>query len=119
MSDAPPGTPGPRLVFDADIDAPPDTVWRAICIPEIREKWLPDADLADAEALPAPAGGRAVRFRMRDPAPPFLDSAVTFTLTPNGEGGTRLRIAHALRDPRAAVMMAGANDNAAALARAA
>jgi hypothetical protein len=31
---------------------------------------------------------------MRDDEPPYLESIVTFQLTPNTDGGTRLRIIH-------------------------
>ena len=37
---------------------------------------------------------------MRDDAPPFLESLVTFQIEPDGEGGTRLRIIHELADAR-------------------
>ena len=37
---------------------------------------------------------------MRDDAPPFLESTVTFRIGPNGSGGTRLRIIHEPTDVR-------------------
>ena len=41
-----------------------------------------------------------IRYRMRDDAPPFLESLVTFQIEPDGEGGTLLRIIHELADAR-------------------
>ena len=40
-----------ELVFEYELDAPPEKVWRAISIPAFREKWLPNRDLADAEPV--------------------------------------------------------------------
>lgn len=107
------------LVQDYDLDAPPEKVWRAISIPALRDSWLPKGDLADAAPISSKPG-EEVRYRMRDDEPPFLESIVTFQLSPNAVGGTRLRIIHGLdvaqlmlRTPRAA------NSNARCLMRAA
>ncbi|UFZ02369.1 SRPBCC domain-containing protein [Bradyrhizobium ontarionense] len=83
------------LVLDYDLDAPPEKVWRAISIPALRENWLPRRELADAAPISA-TPGEEVRYRMRDDEPPFLESIVTFQLSPNAAGGTRLRIIHGL-----------------------
>ena len=48
MSDTEAKKPKANLVVEYEIDAPPEMVWRAISIPELREKWLPEKDLADA-----------------------------------------------------------------------
>lgn len=37
---------------------------------------------------------------MRDDEPPFLESVMTFQVTPNTVGGTRLKIIHGLADAR-------------------
>ena len=56
----PASTPGAdRIVQDYDLDAPPQKVWRAISIPELRAHWLPAADLA--AAVEPVVQGRAVR----------------------------------------------------------
>lgn len=96
------------LVLDYELDAPPDKVWRAISTPALREAWLPKGDLAEAAPISS-TPGEEVRYRMRDDEPPFLESTVTFQLSPNAIGGTRLRIIHGLdavklmlRPPRAA-----------------
>lgn len=79
------------LVIECDLDAPPEKVWRAVTIPALRERWLPDCDLAGAEPLSSVAG-EEVRYRLRDSEPPFRESHVTFRIEPNEAGGTRFRI---------------------------
>ncbi|MGV3482669.1 MAG: SRPBCC family protein [Sphingobium sp.] len=87
------------LVFDYDLDAPPEKVWRAISLPAFRDKWLPRGDLAEAEPLSS-SPGEEVRYRMREHEPPFLESEVTFRIMPNAIGGTRLSIVHGVTDRR-------------------
>ncbi|WP_431016115.1 SRPBCC family protein [Bradyrhizobium pachyrhizi] len=79
------------LVLEYELDAPPEKVWRAVTIPALRERWLPDCDLADAEPLSSIAG-EEVRFRLRESEPPFRESHVIFRIEPNEAGGTRFRI---------------------------
>ncbi|OCI91183.1 hypothetical protein A6U86_21240 [Rhizobium sp. AC27/96] len=99
------------IELEYDFDEPPQKVWRAISIPEFRESWLPGDALADPEATSI-TPGQEVRYRMRDNAPPFLESTVTFTVTPNSSGGTSLRISHRLTDARFDRMTgAAANSN--------
>jgi len=83
------------LVLDYELDAPPEKVWRAISSPALRESWLPSGELADAAPISS-TPGEEVRYRMRDDEPPYLESIVTFQVTPNTDGGTRLRIIHGL-----------------------
>lgn len=101
----------PGIDLEFDLDALPQKVWRAISIPGFRESWLPKDSLTDSEpAVVTP--GEAVRYRMRDEAPPFLESTVTFTIVPNTTGGTRLRIVHELTDARLdRTEMQAANNN--------
>ena len=89
------------LMFEYELDAPVEKVWRALSIPAFREKWLPDAGLADAEPLSSKPC-EEIRYSLRDDEPPFLESVVTFQVTPNADGGTRLRIIHGLADVRLA-----------------
>lgn len=71
MSDAvKPDQPDAALVLEYDLDAPPAKVWRAVTIPALRERWLPDADLAGAE-LESSVAGEEVRYRLRDSEPLF------------------------------------------------
>ena len=79
------------LVIEYELDAPPEKVWRAVTIPALRERWLPYADLAGAEPE-ATITGEEVRYRLREPEPPFRESHVTFRIEPNEAGGTRFRI---------------------------
>src|SRR5690349_4244849 len=60
------------LVFEYDLDAPPEKVWRAISIPALRDRWLPKGDLAQAEPV-ASKPGEEIAYAMRDDAPPFLE----------------------------------------------
>jgi len=78
-----------------ELDASPERVWRAISIAEFREKWLPSEALADPQSL-SETPGKEVRYKLRDDTPPHLESTVTFTISPNGSGGTSLRIVHEL-----------------------
>ena len=108
-----------RLVQDHDLDAPPEKVWRAITTPDLRERWLPREALSD----PAPLSsipGEEVRYGMRDGAPPHLESVVTFQISARPDGGTRLRIIHAVTGARLRPQpRAAANSNRACLMRAA
>lgn len=99
MTDREAKQPDDKLVMEYEIDAPPEKVWRAINIPEFREKWLPEKDLADAVPISAEPGAE-VRYRMREEESPFLESIVTFQIGPNVHGGTKLRIIHHLVDAR-------------------
>jgi uncharacterized protein YndB with AHSA1/START domain len=108
-----------QLVFEYELDAPPQKVWRALSVAEFREKWLPKAALADAEPVRS-VPGKEIGYRMRDDEPPFLHSMVTFQLRPNADGGTRLRIIHRLADRRAQHgLPRAANNNGRCLMRAA
>ncbi|MBS1166243.1 MAG: hypothetical protein H6R00_2268 [Proteobacteria bacterium] len=85
--------------LEYELDEPPHKVWRAISVPEFREAWLPRKALADPEASSL-VPEQEVRYRMRESEPPFLESVVTFRITPNATGGTSLRIIHELTDAR-------------------
>jgi uncharacterized protein YndB with AHSA1/START domain len=118
MSDAvQPDQPDAALVLEYDLDAPPEKVWRAVTIPALRERWLPDADLAGAEPESSVAG-EEVRYRLRESEPPFRESHVTFRIEPNEAGGTRFRIIQEAYDNRQARLQP-ANSNNRCLMRAA
>lgn len=99
MSDTAPERQAEDLVFEYELDAPPEKVWRAISIPGFRDKWLPGEDLADADPV-STAPGAEIRYTMRDGDPPFLESIVTFQIRPGADGGSILRIVHGLTDAR-------------------
>ena len=88
-----------ELVLEYDLDAPPEKVWRAVSIPALRERWLPDSDLARAEPESS-VTGEEVRYRIRDSEPPFRESHVIFRIEPNDAGGTRFRIIQQACDDR-------------------
>lgn len=99
-----------NLVLEYELDASPQKVWRAISLAEFRENWLPHAELSDAEAhIITPE--QVVSYRMRDNTPPFLESVVTFQISPNTIGGTSLKIIHELVDARLSKMTKPANNN--------
>ncbi|MCJ2060999.1 SRPBCC domain-containing protein [Methylobacterium sp. J-048] len=119
MSDAEPDVAETGIAGDYELDAPPHKVWRALHTPELRDIWLPGSALAHPEAISV-TPGEELRYRLRDDAPPFLESTVTFRIAPNGSGGTRLWVIHALTDPRFDRMRrAASNTNGPPLMRAA
>jgi len=97
--------------LEYEIDEPTEKVWRAISIPEFRDSWLPREALAAPDATSV-TPGEEVSYRMRDSAPPFIESTVTFRILPNATGRTRLRIIHEPTDVRFdRVTKAAANTN--------
>ncbi|WP_299783831.1 hypothetical protein [uncultured Roseobacter sp.] len=98
------------IELEFDLDDPPQKVWRALSIPEFRERWLPEEVLADPDAISV-TPGQEVRYRLREDSRPFLESTVTFTITPNATGGTCLRIVHELTDARFDRTAGGAANN--------
>jgi len=117
MSDAVEPDADQALVIEYELDAPPEKVWRAVTIPALRERWLPDADLAGAEPETT-ITGEEVRYRLRESEPPYRESHVTFQIEPNEAGGTRFRIIQQTCDERARRPQA-ANSNTRCLMRAA
>jgi uncharacterized protein YndB with AHSA1/START domain len=88
------------VTLEYDLEASPETVWRAILDPVLREAWLPGADLANPEPLDEVPGER-VRFGMREKGSPGFESTVTFHVGPGLDGGSRLRVVHCLLEVRA------------------
>ncbi|CAH1672954.1 MAG: hypothetical protein KF735_22740 [Chelatococcus sp.] len=107
------------IELEYHIDEPPHKVWRAITVPELRDVWLPKDALADQEAT-ALTPGEEVSYRMRESAPPFLESTVTFRISPDTAGGTSLRIIHERADVSSRpTEAAAANDDVMPVLRAA
>ena len=78
------------LVFEADLDAPPEKVWRALATPELREAWLGEPDAGAAEIVRADPGSRLdLTWPTREG-----DSLVSFEIEDGEGGGTRLTIVH-------------------------
>jgi uncharacterized protein YndB with AHSA1/START domain len=96
-----------EIALEYQLDAAPETVWRAIAVAAFRERWLPEADLAEPQPI-ASIPGVEVRYRMREDGAPFPDSTVTFQIEPGPQGGTLFRVIHRLEDD---ARRNGANDN--------
>jgi uncharacterized protein YndB with AHSA1/START domain len=87
-----------EITHEAPLDAPPETVWRALEDETLRERWLAPADVPagqggpiDCEVIEAePPHRLRLAWSSRDGA---LQSEVTFTVTPR-QGGSHLRIVH-------------------------
>jgi uncharacterized protein YndB with AHSA1/START domain len=83
------------LVFEADLDAPPDRVWRALATPELREAWLGEPEAGPAEIVRADPGSRLdLAWPTREG-----DSLVSFEIGEGEGGGTRLTIVHRVLAP--------------------
>jgi len=99
------------LVFECDLDAPAEQVWRAIATPELREAWLGEPEAGPAEVTRALPGERLdLVWPTREG-----ETLVSFEIEPREGGGARLTIVHralapvvvAFRPRRAATMRAG------------
>ena len=110
MSDTEPEKQAADLVFEYELDAAPEKLWRAISVPGFRDKWLPEEDLADADPV-STAPGEEIRYAIRDGEPPFLESVVTFQVRPGADGGSILRVVHGLTDARLVPRKVPANNN--------
>lgn len=104
------------LVFECDLEEPPEKVWRALTEPRLLEAWLtaeepPRTGSAEGRRQPADyevltaEPHRLVRYRWRDREPDResrvghssdreVHSIVTVELAPDAAGGTHLRLTH-------------------------
>ena len=96
-----------EIALEYELDAAPEKVWRAIAVAAFRERWLPEADLAEPEPI-ASIPGVEVRYRMREDGAPFAESTVTFQIEPGPQGGTLFRVLHRIEGY---ARRNGANDN--------
>ena len=96
-----------EIALEYELDAKPEKVWRAIAVAAFRERWLPNADLAEPEPI-ASVPGVEVRYRMREEGAPFPESTVTFRIEPGLKGGALLRIIHRIEGH---ARRTSANDN--------
>jgi uncharacterized protein YndB with AHSA1/START domain len=78
------------LVFECELDAPPEKVWRAIATPELREAWLGEPEAGPSEVTRADPGERL------DLTWPTHDgeTLVSFEIAGGADGGTHLTIVH-------------------------
>lgn len=107
-----------KLVFEYELHANLQKVWRAVSIPELRANWLPEADLSEAEPVTLVPESH-VSYRMRDTQPPFLESLVTFQLAQTENGSTSLTIIHEFDDRSLRLKPQAANSNLRSVMRAA
>jgi uncharacterized protein YndB with AHSA1/START domain len=109
VTDTTPPSQTASLSFDFDLPHPPEKVWRALTDPTLLGEWLlpvvdlrlePDAAFTfQTQAYPGWDGTVNCRIVEIEPhrklsyrwAVPFLDTVVTFTLTPTASG-TRLSL---------------------------
>ena len=98
MSDASPNVDADAddtLVFEAELDAPPAQVWRALAQPEIRREWLGEAETGPAEVRRADPGERLdLAWQTHEG-----ESLISFRIDPADAGGSRLTIIHAAPQP--------------------
>jgi len=91
-----------RIVYECELDAPPETVWRAVSVPEFLAEWIgfPPREGGDRNGDSAsytieettPPSRVRLRWHDRDVDQP--DTRVTIDLTPAPEGRTFFRLVH-------------------------
>ena len=106
--------PAEDVVVETDLEAPPETVWRALTEPALVAAWLAPTDILPEEGArfrlgSMPDAGGAVECEVLSADPPHeiryswrdadMDprdpaSEVAFVLTPTRDGGTFLRVVH-------------------------
>jgi len=103
MNDA--DTSPDEVVIECELEAPPETVWRALTEPQLLAAWLipeePQQQPGPIECeVLAAEPHRFLRLSWRgsetewDAEGQPLDSVVTFELTRSASGGTHLRLVH-------------------------
>jgi uncharacterized protein YndB with AHSA1/START domain len=84
-----------ELVFEAELDAPPEKVWRALSTPEIREAWLGEPEAGPAGVTRAEPPSRLdLVWPTREG-----DTHVSFEIEAGEGGGSRLTIVHRAAAP--------------------
>ncbi|UYO00634.1 MAG: SRPBCC domain-containing protein [Devosia sp.] len=80
-----------NLVFETELEASLEKVWRALSIPEYRDRWLDKPDNVLVEVVGANDSNLlTLRWQERNEV-----SFVTIELQPGGQGGTWFRLTHA------------------------
>ena len=101
-----------ELVFETVLDAPPEKIWRALTIPEYRDRWLQPPDDVSLDLVMVNANSLLTySWKERN-----QESLVTIELTPNEDGTTGFRLTHA---PVSIPAAANSNDVAQIMMRAA
>jgi len=87
-----------ELVFECELDAPVEKVWRALTVKDYLERWLKLEDAAELAVVTAEENV-SLTYRWRDGGQGAVvgaeDSLVTFELSATDEGGTWFRLTHA------------------------
>ncbi len=102
-----------EIVFETVLDAPPEKIWRALTIPEYRDRWLAKPDSVEIEQI-GPDADNLLTYRWTEGG--SEESLVTIELTPNSDGTTGFRLTHA---PVQIPVAANSNEAAPTLMRAA
>lgn len=85
------------VIFETELDAPPEKVWRALTIPEYLDRWL-DLPAATEFSVVQADEPHSITYRWREQggeALPHEDSLVTFEISPRENGGSYFRLTHA------------------------
>jgi uncharacterized protein YndB with AHSA1/START domain len=112
----PPTPEETAVVFECELDQPPEKVWRAISEPDLRAAWLGEAEAGQCEVVEARPGERLDLLWRADDG----DAHVSFEIAERADGGARLTIVHRLAGPAAELLvlpapplaMTAANDTA-------
>lgn len=91
------------LVFETILEAPPEKIWRALTIPEYRDRWLQPPDDVRLDVVSVNVNS-LLTLSWKDQ---HAESFVTFELTPQDNGHTGFRLTHA---PPAALAPANSNE---------
>jgi uncharacterized protein YndB with AHSA1/START domain len=87
-----------ELVFETVLDAPPEKIWRALTIPEYRDRWLQPPDGVSLNLVTLNAHSLLTyswQERRDDDESGTEQSFVTIELTPYENGTTGFRLTHA------------------------
>jgi uncharacterized protein YndB with AHSA1/START domain len=87
--------PADDLVFECDLEAPPDKVWRALAVPELRDAWLGAPEAGSVEVA---AAEPCERLDLVWPTHEG-ESLVSFEISPAEGGGSHLTIVHRAPQP--------------------
>jgi uncharacterized protein YndB with AHSA1/START domain len=90
------------LVFECDLEEPPQKVWRALTEPHLLNAWLSDDSVrSEPVEIVSAEPPRLVCYRFRDKeegggtsGAREVHSTVTVELAPGAAGGTHLRLTH-------------------------
>lgn len=96
------------VVVEADIEAPPERVWRALSEPDLSAAWLAPGEVSTepGDRFTLDDDGREIDCEVLEAEPPRrlrlgwrevgggVASEVTFTITPTPAGGAHLRVVH-------------------------